>query len=197
MRSPLLGILASQISGHLASPTSYESIATVTVGSGGQSSISFTSIPSTYKHLQIRALSRGTDASNGGIGVRIRMNGDTGTNYSLHGIDAYQGASGGVEALSGASQAYGLNYFQSQAGHAANIFAAGIIDVLDYQNVNKYKTVRTIGGYDINGSTSGYNYVGLYSALWQSTSAITQIDLICSSGSFVQYSSFALYGIKG
>ena len=194
--SPILkGVVASQITGHL-STNSFESIATVTVGSGGQSSISFTSIPSTYKHLQIRALSRGTDAGNGGIGVRIRLNGDTGTNYSLHGIDGYQGASGGVEALAGASQAYGLNYFQPSAGNGASIFAGGVIDLLDYQNTNKYKTVRALGGYDINGSTSGYNYVGLYSSSWQNTAAVTQIDLICSAGSFAQYSSFALYGIK-
>ena len=43
--------------------TSYESIATVTVGAGGSSSISFTSIPSTYKHLQIRAITRDTGTS--------------------------------------------------------------------------------------------------------------------------------------
>lgn len=193
--SPIPGIVASQITGHL-STNSYESISTTTLGSS-QATITFSSIPSTYKHLQIRCLSRGTDAGNGGIGVRMRMNSDTGSNYSLHGVDAYQGASAGVEALAGASQAFMLNYFQPSAGNGSNIFAGAVIDVLDYQNSNKYKTVRSLGGYDMNGSVSGYNYVGLYSGAWRNTAAVTQIDLICSGGSFAQYSSFALYGIKG
>ena len=193
MLNVISGLLAGGVA---ASTTSYESISTTTLGSS-QATITFSSIPSTYKHLQIRCLSRGTDAANGGIGVRIRLNGDTGTNYSLHGLDAYQGASGGVEALAGASQAYGLNYFQPSAGNGASIFAGGVIDLLDYQDTNKYKTIRSLGGYDINGSTSGYNYIGLYSSSWRNTAAVTQIDLICSAGSFDTYSKFALYGIRG
>ena len=48
---PILGIMASQISGHLSNP-SYESIATYTVGAGGSSTMVFSSIPQTYKHLE-------------------------------------------------------------------------------------------------------------------------------------------------
>ena len=59
-------------------PGSYESIATVSVGSGGTSSADFTSVPSTYTHLQIRYT---TYASNGSY-LSIQFNGDTGTNYS-------------------------------------------------------------------------------------------------------------------
>jgi hypothetical protein len=53
---PILGIIASAITGNLVT-TSYESIETVTVGSGGSATVlTFSSIPATYTHLQIRVL---------------------------------------------------------------------------------------------------------------------------------------------
>jgi hypothetical protein len=192
----ILGIYASQISGHLVT-NSYESISTVTVGAGGSSTVTFSSIPSTYKHLQIRGISRSTSAANSGDSLRMRFNSDNASNYSYHILDGYQGASGGIEAGSATSTTFASLFVQSENGHASNLFAAGIIDVLDYQNTNKYKTIRAIGGYDINGSTGGYNYVGIYSANWRSTSAVTDITLLCTGGNFAQYSSFALYGIRG
>jgi hypothetical protein len=65
-------------------PSSYESIATVTVGSGGSSSIDFTSIPSTYKHLQLRIMAN-ANASNR---ICIAYNSDTNTsNYNSHYIE--------------------------------------------------------------------------------------------------------------
>jgi hypothetical protein len=70
---------------------------------------------------------------------------------------------------------------------------ASITTILDYQNINKYKTVRTIDGFDANGSGG----IELISGLWQSKNAITSITLIPnSSASFAQYTQFALYGIK-
>jgi hypothetical protein len=50
---PILGIIASAITGNLVT-TSYESIETVTVGSGGSATVTFSSIPATYTHLQIK-----------------------------------------------------------------------------------------------------------------------------------------------
>ena len=63
-------------------PTSYESIATVNP-TGGASTISFSSIPSTYTHLQIRGIAR--RASGTGLAdISIRLNSDTGSNYAMH-----------------------------------------------------------------------------------------------------------------
>jgi hypothetical protein len=75
------------------------------------------------------------------------------------------------------------------------MFSSQVIDVLDYQNTNKYKTTRTLLGTDTNGGTN--RGVEFSSGLWQSTSAVTQIDLIAGGTTFSQYSSFALYGIRG
>lgn len=184
--SPILGIWASANQSQYVSTNSYESIATVTVGAGGSSSITFSSISGTYKHLQIRILGR--DASSNGE-FKIEFNGDTTTtNYRKHvlygdGAAAYGGSANNNTC---APLAY--------SGQTANAFEAVIIDVLDYANTNKNTTIRTLFGKDLNGSGD----VGLHSNLWVNTAAVTDIVFKVVGGSnFAQYSSFALYGIKG
>jgi hypothetical protein len=189
--TPILGIMASQISGHLASPTSFDSIQTVTVGSGGSSSVSFTSIPSTYKHLQIRWIGRSTRSLfvDGSI---IRFNGDSGSNYSKHNL--YGTNLGSVGSESGVSQT-GINLGDTIGATAtAGIFTPGVIDILDYQNTSKYKTLRALQGYyfDSNTGVSAFK-----SGLWMSSSAISSITITPEVANYAQYSSFALYGIKG
>lgn len=188
-----LGIYASQISGHLAAPNSYESIATYTVGSGGSSTITFNSIPSTYKHLQVRAIAR-TSATGGTTqNLNMTINNDTSTSYSFHQLLG-NGSS---------ASAYGENVNRTNCvqilhittdSAASGIFGAGIVDILDYTNTNKYHTVRTLRGQDQNNSDGG---IALQSYLHTSTTAISRLDFFAGSGNLVQYSSFALYGIKG
>ena len=184
--SILPGIYASQITGHL-STAAYESIATVSVGSGGSSSISFTSIPSTYKHLQVRGISR---ATSGNQYLKVQLNNDTASNYTYHEVYG-TGSSAGVDAATGQTGALAIS---SVAGSvAANFFAPIVIDVLDYTNTNKYKTLRDLDGLDYNSA----GQIVLNSGLWLSTSAINRLDLVPNASTFAQYSSFALYGIKG
>ena len=191
--APILGIYASQISGHLFGPSgAYDSIATTTVGAGGASSITFSSIPSTYTHLQVRFLARTDRAAQVTDVVRLAYNSDTSSsNYTYHEV----GGEGSTTYVYG-SGAPERNAFSmtSAASSGANIFGVGIADILDYTNTNKYKVHRNLGGADSNGS----GRVALVSGLWLSTSAITSITLTPSSGTlFSQYSSFALYGIRG
>jgi hypothetical protein len=170
------------------STNSYESIATVTVGSGGQSSISFTSIPSTYKHLQIRLMAR-----NGNTGTEyngtIQFNSDTASNYSYHYI---VGNGSSASAGAGTTQTSALSFQATGAGSAANIFGVAVIDILDYANTNKFKTIRSLNGFDRNGAGS----VFMWSGNWRNTSAVSSILMNLDNG-FVQYTSAALYGIKG
>jgi hypothetical protein len=181
MLSSLIGIIASS-GGEAAAGNSYESIATVTVGSGGTSSITFSSIPSTYQHLQIRAIGIGTGFNYAGL----NFNSDTGNNYSYHQLNA----NGSTVFSSGGSNNNVI--YTLQGGTSATFPAVGVIDILDYANTNKYKTVRSLSGYDQNGAGELY----FRSGAWLSTSAITSIQ-ITGSTSVAQYTSFALYGIKG
>ena len=189
--TPILGIMASSISGSKISTNSYESIATTTVGSGGSASITFSSIPATYTHLQIRCLMQETQAGTDWDNFNAVFNSDTGANYTRHFVE---GNGAAVTAFGAANRSAAFVGMVSRSGAGASVFGVNIIDILDYANTNKYKTVRTLAGFDYNGGGS----TGLFSSAWLSTSAISSIVLTADSGSnFSQYSSFALYGIKG
>lgn len=167
---------------------SYDSIATAT-GTGSSGTISFTSIPSTFNHLQIRFIARDTRATTRDD-IYFQVNSDTGTNYAVHYLYG-----DGASVVAGASANAGNGYVGSIAANnaAANIIGVGIMDILDYSNTNKFKTVRVLNGEDQNGS----GYVYFNSGLWRSTNAITSIDIKTTSGNFTTSSTFALYGIKG
>lgn len=182
-----LGIVASSMRG---ATNSYESIMTYTIGSGGASDVTFSTIPSTYKHLQIRIL--GKDSTTGTGDLRWQFNGDTGLNYSFHWLT---GSGSGTPSAGGyGGTGYGnINNWATGTG-ATNQFSVAIIDILDYANTNKYKTGRALSGRDNNGS----GQVDLASMSWRnSSSAISSIKLYLTTGNIGQYSSFALYGIKG
>jgi hypothetical protein len=183
--SPILGIWASQ--NYPRNNNSYESIATVTVGGGGSSTISFTSIPSTYKHLQVRGISR---ATSGNQYLKVQLNNDTGANYTLHQIYG-DGTSALIDKATAQTGALAISSIAGSV--AANYFSAAVIDVLDYTNTNKYKTLRCLDGLDYN--TTGQ--IVFQSGLWLSTSAVTRLDIVPNASTFAQYSSFALYGVKG
>ena len=191
---PILGIIASQISGHLAPAfdSEFESIATVLVGSGGTTSVSFTSIASTWKHLQIRWIARENtgSVSTPDENVRIRFNSDTGSNYSIHRLSG-TGSSTYADGYNNQSDVVATGFSGNAA--TAGIYGAGVIDILDYANTNKYKTIRALSGVDQNGSGA----IWFNSGNWRNTSAITSIELRESTNGFKQYSQFALYGIKG
>jgi hypothetical protein len=127
----------------------------------------------------------------------MQFNSDTDSNYSHHYLGAYQGEGSAVWAGGTANASLIVPFIMPTNTLGASIFAAGVIDILDYKDTNKYKTIRGFGGYDINGATQGYNYLNLDSGNWRSTNAITSIKLYGSTGNFMQYSQFALYGIKG
>jgi hypothetical protein len=165
-------------------PGSYESIASAT-GTGSSGTITFSSIPATYTHLQIRFLGRNSYPS---TQVNVRFNSDTGSNYANHML---YGEGNLPYAAQNTSQAFFRFYGLSYSSLTAGIMSAHVIDILDYANTNKYKTVRTLGGYDANGSGEQ----GFFSGLWMSTTAVTSIDLIAVSGNWTADSQFALYGI--
>ena len=189
----MTGILGGTIGSYattVASTNSFESIATTTVGFGGTGTITFSSIPSTYQHLQIRVLARGNNA---GVfdSFYVRFNGDTGSNYTLRRLYG-DGAVVGSDSISPYQAVRGNEITGSTA--TTNLFGAGIVDIINYSSTTKYKTAKVLGGYDRNGA----GWSGLVSGIWTNTSAITNITITPVFGTlFSQYSSFALYGIKG
>jgi len=182
----MLNTISGLLSGGAPAGGDYESIASTTVGAGGSSTITFSSIPSTYSHLQIRVMSV-TSAST--PNATMRYNSDTGSNYTGHQLYGSGAVAGSNIQGSGSNPQTSIAIVQLGNSTQAGV---GVIDVLDYANTNKYKTVRSLSGYDANGS----GFIILRSGAWMSTSAISSITLTADSGNFNEYSSFALYGIK-
>lgn len=188
MLPSLIGVIASS-GGAAGGATSYESIATVS-GNGSASTLTFSSIPSTYQHLQIRWIARDGRATTS-LSMKMQVNSDTGANYTSHRLYGL-----GSAAYSDATTSTNQFYIDRIGGSSApsNTFGAGVIDLLDYANNNKYKTVRSLGGYEDNTVGS----IWLDSGVWMSTSAISSISLVSNYGdAFASNTSFALYGIKG
>jgi hypothetical protein len=176
-------LVAGQVGSGGAVLSSYESIATVT-GTGSTATLSFTSIPSTFKHLQIRGINN--DAT--GYFVYAQFNSDTGSNYTIHQL---YGNGTSTTAYGGASAGY---IYAGVGGYGGGAYVAPMImDILDYSNTNKNKTCRMLTGFDSNGAYTGY--IQFNSGVWINTAAITRIDLKMT-GNFSTTATFALYGIK-
>lgn len=176
-----------------ATPTSsinpsYDSIATVTVAGANALQIDFSSIPSTYTHLQIRSVSTGTDNTN----VRMRFNDNSSVAYGYHGIQGGPGYGASLYTNYAINETSMMAYDQ-QLGTSTNPNAT-ITDILEYANTNKYKTTRTLSG-SHSGSTN--SFIFFQSGLWYNSSAINKISLYPVSNTFRIGSTFALYGIKG
>jgi len=193
---PILGTVASQISGHLTPPDAGAMfpLGMVQVGSAGSSEIQFASIPSTYTHLQIRIMAKLTDTSGVGGYAGIRFNSDaSSSNYTYHrlkgdgsGASAYGAGTGTFDWIVNERITSSHSNFDTQEHGVL------IVDILDYKNTSKYKTVRNFGGYDSNGTGE----VLLTSGLWLNTAAISNIKILPSTTNFAQYTQAALYGIK-
>lgn len=188
--SPILGIWASSKAVAAADTGAMFPLQVVTVGAAGASSVTFSSIPSTYTHLQIRGLAK--SASTGSLdNLELQFNADTGSNYKSHflygtGSTAAAGVSGSTTTILAARITGGGSSYGS-------MFGGFVLDILDYANTNKYKTTRSLSGHDENGSGE----VFFESGLWLNTNAITSIKLYVNSFNVAQYSQFALYAVKG
>jgi len=161
--------------------TTYKKIASVTVGSGGASSIDFSSVPSTYTDLVIKVSARDTTA-NGEF--YLRFNSST-TNYSdrwLYGTGTAASSTTNTK----------LDFFLASSGYTANTFGNTEIYVPNYTSSN-YKSVS---GDSVQENNATASYTLLEAGLWSDTAAITSVNLIPAGGTFAQYSTATLYGIK-
>ena len=124
----------------------------------------------------------------------IQFNSDTGSNYAYHGLtgDGASAGSGGSTSVTNI-----ICGFLPRANQLANSFGIQVIDILDYANTNKNKTVRILTGMDYNGlSNTLPGQINLRSGVWLNTNAITSITLKSEANNLTQYSQLALYGIK-
>jgi hypothetical protein len=181
----------------LAGNTAYDPAATWliqrTTLASNTATVTFSSIPSIYKSLQLRYLGRSTTTGTGvGDNLFINLNSDTGANYTYHQLLG----DGATASATGATAQTRLNVQNALPRNSvtSSVFGVGIFDLQDYASTTKNKTSRMLYGTDVNG-TEGKVY--LSSGLWLSTSAVTSITLAPQSNSFLAGSTFALYGMVG
>jgi hypothetical protein len=166
-------------------------IATTTVGTA-TATVTFSSIPQNYEHLQVRIW--GWNNSGSDRSLAIYYNSDAGINYVNHYLQG-NGTAASAGAQTGRGQTFILDSNSGQTGFNGDVNKASvfIIDILDYKNTNKNKTIRGLGGWDGNGT----GVVGLGSSLWLSTAAISTLTFFLPySTNIGAGSTFALYGIK-
>lgn len=181
-----LGILASSGGDFGAYELISSQILTTNVNGG----LTFSSIPGTYKHLQLRFVM----LADNGLPVILRINGDSGNSYVEHDLN---GNGTNVQSTTtGGNPGSFLYTFGARTGTSASttIPAVGIIDIVNYTTTHKNKTFRTLSG--VRNASSAE--IGLWGGGWLSNSAITSISINPISGwNIYAGSRFSLYGIKG
>ena len=164
----------------------YKKIASVTVGSGGASSMAFTSIPATYTDLVLLSSTRDGTTVDNNTEFKVKFNGSA-TSYS----NKYLQGNGS----SASSGTYGTTFLytgESDGSTAtANTFGSSSIYIPNYAG-SAYKSVSSDLTSEENTSVS---YATLTAGLWSNTAAITSIEITCN-GTWAQYSTATLYGIK-
>lgn len=167
-------------------PNTMTLISAVTVGAGGASTISFSSIPGTYTDLFLKTSVRSdTSRASNGFLFDIRPNGSTAnmTRKSMYGEGSSTGAGTGAD---------GYNQLINPSDYTSSVFSNTDIYIPNYTSSNS-KSMTTEAVTENNATT---NFVLLGAELWSNSSAISSITLTCLAGNFVQHSTAYLYGIK-
>lgn len=187
MLNNIAGLLGGGIAPDLGA---YEAISTV-YGTGSSGVVTFSIIPSTYKHLQVRATAF---ASTAGQSIFPRLNGVSASgNYFWHYLEGI-GSGTAIAGAAGSSGGILESLFQVNGTESSSTPHVFVMDLLDYTNTNKNKVARTLYGADANGSGT----IGLGSGVFlTSGTAVSSISFSLQSGTFSSNSQFALYGIKG
>lgn len=194
---PILGTIASSIQSGIPD-SDYFSISTANVTNNTTSTVNITNIPSTFKHLQLRWIASGLTPSIDGD-IDFQFNSDTGNNY--HFIRTYgTGVTPNTSTVygDGATSTFRMRLGRLTSNAGGTLFAGGILDILDYANTSKAKSVITVYGNNrlVNADNNQFTFVG--GGSWNSTSAITSINIKAENGTvnFGSGTKFSLYGLK-
>lgn len=162
----------------------FDSIASST--SPVSNSVTFSSIPSTYRHLQLRIFANNASSDD----LRIRINGDTAANYTNGFVQATS-----TTRTSSHDAAGSITGIYCTSMINAAFFNPIIVDIHDYAVTTKFKTLRINAG-RITTST-GTIRANIMSGTWQNTNAINSLTVYVTTNNFSTNSVFALYGIAG
>ena len=192
-----LGILA--LAGVTGGGGAYELLETTTLSTSA-SSITFSGLDTLaagYQHLQIRYTARGVDSTSTvtNNGFNFYINADTGSSYTYHRL---KGSGSAVSAFGSSSPfTSGIAGRLLSSGATAGAFSSGVVDILDFNSVSKFKTIKTLSGH-IDPAVGSANLITFDSVAWLNTDAITSLLFKVQTGSadFAAFSRLSLYGVK-
>jgi parallel beta-helix repeat protein len=173
------------VAGSGGGSSDFVKITEVVVGSAVPT-VTFSSIPATYRNLKLVVTGR---TSAGGTDFSATFNGDVGANYQA--VLVFNGSGAGASTgFSQTSVAIG-----STASSAAPANQAGVSEIMiyDYSGTTFFKSVTGMT-HRLDGVATAY--IIWYAATWNSTAAINAIALAAGAGNFVTGSVFTLYGLK-
>lgn len=168
-------------------PNSFELIQTTLITTN-TSTVTFSSIPQTYRHLELRYVY--VAGSNGGA-PQMTINGDTTSNYARHGVTGFNG---GVNAF-GNINAASMNVAGLNVGGNTTSPQVAIVTFTDYSSTTKLKVIRTLWG--IAGTLQNNSENGFYSGLWRTGDPITSFTITSGGANWANGSRLSLYGIRG
>ena len=163
----------------MAAGSTYEPIATTTA-TGSTSTITFNSFTG-YTDLVLVFEGNSTNAGSSANSLRVRVNSDTGSNYSVTYISG-DGSSASSGRTSDQTNWDGMNIAQASVRGMVNMY------FMNYSNSTTYKTMLNRSSVAAVDSLTAVN-------LWRNTDAITAIEVYISTGNFSSGSTFTLYGI--
>lgn len=192
------GVLGGLVGSFAAISSDYELISTTIISGSSTNQVLFNSIPTSYRHLELRMSVRSTVAANNDATL-LQFNGDTGSNYWWHRLET----SGNTTAISTQSNQSGQTTSIRLAATPGNNndagFGACVLQIVDYRSSSKHKTTKAITGY-ASASTSTQRELSSISGLWRAATpaAITSLRVFMfGSNNFAPNSRISLYGIKG
>ena len=150
--------------------------------------VTFSSIPATYEHLQLRVSSHDTYDATWDV-LYAQFNDDSGTNYSYHYMDGYSGANSGAGGGTGKTHAWLGKAEGSFGATLATTYGVLVVDILDYANANKNTSCQ------FNSYVAGVPDLFFESGLWDATAAVSSI-VMTGTLDITRGSEFTLYGIK-
>jgi hypothetical protein len=168
-------------------PSSFDLIQTYTLSSN-QASVTFSNLgdySSTYKHLQLRMVAKSNRSGPGEL-FYYKINGAADSAHDSHFL---YGDGSSVSSFASLD----VGRFARVNDQTANLYGGVISNFLDAYSTTKNKTIRTLYGY----TGSNTPEVGLSSVLYNSTSAISSIQILPDLTTILAGSRFSLYGIKG
>jgi hypothetical protein len=183
-----------------AAPGSYEDIATVTITSSGTSSITFSSIPQTYKHLELRGYTRGASGGITTTNTYTTFNSDNNSGrYNMNEMFGDGGNNTSITPFS-SSTIYLRTLYMPGGAYNANIYGVMRMFIFDYTNSNLNRSLIIQSGYNTNGDAAPPNqnqYINHTSGGYIQSTAISNIAFTNDGGGWEVGSTFSLYGIKG